>query len=1001
MSTTGSDVLQEFGAPGENCVDLHDDQDARLLRYTDLVRNRQKPLVDYVVEQQAQALLYVVDHTRFHHEDRSVVDLQRILAMRGEPAWLGVLKPGRLDIYATDLQPAADVEPVWFSRDSHDASSILPRLAQGENLAPFATLRLRDVLLDLMTDAGEALRGLGVSTHEAIALTGRALFLRYLIGRKIVLPEHRSRIAPSAASLKACMSTGIALAETNHWLDNTFNGDLLALPATDYTAYFRELIQQHGQAVTQPLSAILTLDTAIEPGVSQRQLEWGDLDFDHLPIGLLSETYEELIHRFDQSARHATSVYYTPYHIAEYMVEEAFHELPVGSKARLLDPACGAGVFLVAGLRKLVELRFRETGERPTREQIREILHQQVVGFDTNGHARTLAALALYLTALELDPHPAPVEALRFKKLEGSALIDVADPGSQIDELVPMTGSLGDHVFDHYRNAFDLVIGNPPWTSLTAQYNAINRVFTRRCREVAAQRGLDKIASNYHNPDRVPDLPFVWGAMAWARPGGRIALALAGRWLFKQSAKGIAARNALFEALKVTGILNGAALRQTQVWPSVDQPFCLLFADNELPGSDDRFIFVSPHYEPDLNDKGLLRVDASDASPVAFNLVVNNPAALKTLYRGTVLDMAIVNKIKQRAQSTVGNYWKEHAGLNKGQGFQVASRSQDDTFLEGKPELQADYDLYPFRVIAQELDGYIPRGLHRTRAPGIYKAPLLLVREGGRQDRARGRALLSDSDLAYSESFCGYSGAEHPQGHFLIRYLLVVIHSQLFEYTALMSSGKFGVEREAFQVLDIDRFPFIPPETLSNEQRQSIEACAQQLIDNEPDWSMLDSTVAQLYGLSLADQQVVSDTLAVNAPYASARDRGLARITEQQAQAFITSLEKELAAVFDVGGYGVRVRALHSTSEALPWRFFFIALEGATPPLELPARWIDQAGDLGVSRITLLSADQPCLTVGLLNRYRYWTQSQVRLLASELIWEFGARLEELSQQCED
>lgn len=995
------DVLHEFGAPTESCVDLHDEQDVRRLRYTDLVRNRQSPLVDYVVEQQTQALLYVVDQTRLRHDDVPITKLQRTLAMRGEPAWLGVLKPGRLDIYATDLQPAADVEPVWFSRDHHDAPSILPRLAQGENLAPPATLRLRDVLLDLMTDAGEALRGLGVSTHEAIALTGRALFLRYLIGREIVLPDHLPKIAPSAVSLDACMSNGATLAETNLWLDNTFNGDLLALPATDYTAYFRELIQQHGQAVTQPLSAILTLDTAIEPGVSQRQLEWGELDFDHLPIGLLSETYEELIHRFDKSARHATSVYYTPYHIAEYMVEEAFHELPVGSKARLLDPACGAGVFLVAGLRKLVELRFRETGARPTREQIRDILHHQLAGFDTNGHARTLAALALYLTALELDPHPAPVEALRFKKLEGSALIDVADPGSQTGELVPMAGSLGDHVFDHYRDAFDVVIGNPPWTSLTAHYNAIDRLFTRRCREVAAQRGLDKIAASYHNPDRVPDLPFVWGAMAWAKPGGRIALALAGRWLFKQSSKGVAARNALFEALKVTGILNCAALRQTQVWPSVDQPFCLLFADNELPGPDDRFIFVSPHYEPDLNDKGLLRVDASDASPVAFNLVVNNPAALKTLYRGTVLDMAIVNKIKQRAQSTVGNYWKKHAGLNKGQGFQVASRSQDDTFLEGKPELQADYDLHPFRVIAQELDGYIPRGLHRTRAPGIYKAPLLLVREGGRQDRARGRALLSDSDLAYSRSYCGFSGAGHPEGDFLISYLWVLVHSEMFEYIALMSSGRFGFEREVLQVMDIDRFPFIPPETLSNEQRQSIEACAQQLIDNEPDWSMLDSSVAQLYGLSVADQQVVSDTLAINAPYASARDRGLAHVTEQQAQIFIDSLETELAAVFEVGGHSVRVQALHSASEALPWRFFSIALDEAVPPPGLPEQWVNQVGGLGVSRITLLGADQSSLIVGLLNRYRYWTQSQARLLASELIWEFGARLEELSQRCED
>lgn len=991
------DLLQEFGAPSESCVDLHNSREARRLRYSDLVRNRQAPLVDYVVEQHSQALLYVVDQARLRYDVLPIPDLQRILAMRGEPAWLGVLRPGRLDIYATDLQAASDTIPVCFSRESHEAASILPRLAQGENIAPLSTLRLRDVLLDLIADAGEALRDLGVSSHEAIALTGRALFMRYLIGRKIVSAKHLPSIAPSASSLEACMNTDLALADTNHWLDNTFNGDLLALPTADYATYFRQLVRQYGQAITQPLSAILALDSAVGPGVSQGRLNWGDLDFDHLPIGLLSETYEELVHRFDKSARHATSVYYTPYHIAEYMVDEAFHGLPVGSKAKLLDPACGAGVFLVAGLRKLVELKFRETGKQPTRQQIRDILHRQLVGFDTNGYARTLAALALYLTTLELDPHPAPVEALRFNKLENSVLINVADPDSQPGDLQPMAGSLGNHVSDCYRNAFDIVIGNPPWTSFTRKYQAIDQIFTRRCREVAARRGLEDISKNYHNPDRVPDLPFVWGSMDWAKPGGRIALALAGRWLFKQSPKGIAARNAIFQALTVTGILNGAGLRQTRVWPKVDQPFCLMFANNELPTSGKQFIFVSPYYEPDLNDKGLLRIDASDASPVAFDLVKSNPAALKTLYRGTMLDVAIVNKIKQRVEGTVGKYWEDDAKLFKGQGFRVADRSGDDGFLAKKPILTANYDLHPFCVKDKQLKPYFPEGLHRPRIPEIYKAPLLLVRKTLREDRARGRALLSFSDVAFSESYYGYSTFGHPFSEFLTNYLLTLLHSKLFEYVVLMLSGEFGVEREVQQKMDVDRFPFIPPERLTTEQRQLIETCARQLIDNRPDWPMLDCAVAQIYGLSPADQQVVSDSLAINAPYASARDRGLARITEEQAKTFLVSLEKELTGAFGVAGHKVRVQALGANSEALPWRFFSIALSGAAPPPALPANWIDQAGDLGASRIALLSGDQASLTIGLLNRHRYWTHTQSRLLASDLIWEFGARLEELIQ----
>ena len=277
----------------------------------------------------------------------------------------------------------------------------------------------------------------------------------------------------------------------------------------------------------------------------------------------------------------------------------------------------------------------------------------------------------------------------------------------------------------------------------------------------------------------------------------------------------------------------------------------------------------------------------------------------------------------------------------------------------------------------------------------------MLVRKSLREDRARGRALLSTSDIAFSESYYGYSASGHPLSGFLTHYLLVLLHSKLFEYFTLMTSGEFGVEREAQQKLDINRLPFIPPENLSTDQRQSIETCAQSLISNHPDWPSLDYTVGQLYGLSTTDQQVLSDTLMVNAPYASARDKGLAKTEEEQAQAFIVCLKKELAGVLGAGGHQVQVQFLNNIKAALPWRFISITLEGRSAPLELPENWIQQVSSLGVSRITLLSSTQPSLIVGLLNRYRYWTQSQARLLASDLVWEYGARLEELSQQCVD
>ena len=188
--------LADFGAKATDCVELQSRHDPRLLRYVDLIRHAGAPLIDAVVEAQTQPLLYVINAARLAgttEHVNEISELRRRLAMRGEPAWLGVIRPGRLDIYATDLTPALDSQPTSFASDQSESVGVLPRLAQGENLAAPSSLMLRDVLLGLMIHAGQELKELGLTTDESIALTGRALFFRYLMGRRIIDETHLTK----------------------------------------------------------------------------------------------------------------------------------------------------------------------------------------------------------------------------------------------------------------------------------------------------------------------------------------------------------------------------------------------------------------------------------------------------------------------------------------------------------------------------------------------------------------------------------------------------------------------------------------------------------------------------------------------------------------------------------------------------------------------------------------------------------------------------------------
>jgi type I restriction-modification system DNA methylase subunit len=82
-------------------------------------------------------------------------------------------------------------------------------------------------------------------------------------------------------------------------------------------------------------------------------------------------------------------------------VDDAFEGVTEKKDARILDPSCGAGIFLVLAFRKLVAARWKHDGKRPNTKAIQSILYNQLCGFDVSESALRLAALSLYITAIQ------------------------------------------------------------------------------------------------------------------------------------------------------------------------------------------------------------------------------------------------------------------------------------------------------------------------------------------------------------------------------------------------------------------------------------------------------------------------------------------------------------------------------------------------------------------------------------------------------------------------
>lgn len=1012
----------------------------RQLDYLDLLpsRSNQTTTLSGVAEHQGTALLYLVDGCGDSiHDSESFATVRRQLANRSDPAWLGVVRSGSLEIFPIGFHEVEGKQPVkTIEEHSSTAPLFFQSLVHGtfeENSKLRGTDYVYHKIFDLLTQTTNEFvpkEGKGkIDALEVLSMAGRALFFRFLIDRRIVLEKELSGsegICPAANDLKDAFSTAEKAAQTSAWLDATFNGDFLPLinesisyddrtaRETAYLQFYNRTQDRVGKKFFTHLQAILRGWRAVGDAF-QAEIDWGDLDFAHIPVGVLSQVYESFSHRADPRTARDTSVHYTPRTIAKLMVDEAFAAVKNPAEAMVLDSSCGAGIFLVLAFRRLVRERW-EGEERPKTAEIQKILYNQIRGFDVSESALRLAALALYITAIELNASPRPPQALKFPRDLRDEVLYRFGSQDQVEKEVPVftLGSLGPDVPHAFNKTFDIVIGNPPWTRLRdrkdgsenssdtkkhgSETDAINKEFTAIGRRVLSSRGFNDLASTYQNPDKNPDLPFLWRATEWAKDGGVIALAMPARLFGRTSGKGFEAWRAILRSLELTGLINGADLRKTAVWEGVDMPFCVFFARNRVPRSDHRFLYATPGYDPDLNGEGRFRIDYEVAQPISIARVEQQPWILKALSLGTWLDVEVIATLTANSPISLSEQWRAwNPKRDKcGQGYNLSETvdmkaagflSEMLVFEEPSEGFSIDYSkLITFQERHQRAS------INRPRKEVLYQPPLVIIPQSPGDKDASPRAYLSNQELAFSQSYYGFSCDGHPEAETLATLIYLLPHSILFAYFCLMTSRRTGFDRQTFNKEEFDALPFPNIATLNATTKTTIRRLARQLQknDNKP-WREINEFIFELYGLDADAVQVAQDTLFAAASYRKAGRNALDCTTCETRTDFVTTLRDLLEPYFDVCGEHVAVREAEFQPDTWrePWFFVSISRESETVKVNpsLMRKAMQAANQHGCSRIIVHATKKKGLLLGLLNQRRWWTITRARLCAQHIIRE--------------
>jgi len=134
------------------------------------------------------------------------------------------------------------------------------------------------------------------------------------------------------------------------------------------------------------------------------------------------------------SSKKTNGIVYTPQWIVDLILDNIEYKNNIYDK-KIIDPSCGEGIFLVEAVERLLKDCI---DNNLSLDEIREVLHNNIFGFDIDKNA--IIKCKIYLNDV--------IQKYGIDKIEWNVL--------QID-------SLDKNRVKQYFNSFDYVIGNPPY----------------------------------------------------------------------------------------------------------------------------------------------------------------------------------------------------------------------------------------------------------------------------------------------------------------------------------------------------------------------------------------------------------------------------------------------------------------------------------------------------------------------------------------------------------
>ncbi len=683
----------------------------------------------------------------------------------------------------------------------------------------------------------------------ANSLLGRSIFVRYLEDRGVLNESYYGRFA-NGLSFHGLLHA--SLSETYQLFDelaDRFNGDLFPISALE-----REQVRlRHLQLLGRFLGG---------EEVSSGQMFFWAYDFKYIPIEVISAIYETFLNE----DRRRTSAYYTPPEVVDFVLNEVLPFETEAWDAKILDPACGSGIFLVEAYRRLVTLqRHANSHANPSFDELRDLLTGSIHGVDLSVEAVQVAAFSCYLALLDFLEPKSIWEEVRFPKLVGTNLF--------VNDFFDTDAPFNDR-------RYDIIVGNPPWqSSLTAKATAY-------------------IGQNNHTiGNKQIAQAFLWRAPTLLADDGQICLLGPSKGiLFNQSGPNQEFRRRFFLAHEVTKVVDFSALRRSLFRRAVAPMVAVFYrTPSDTDNGRGELIYLNPHPSPLSECLAGIVVFGDEVRRLSRRQVAIHPYIWKVALWGTPRDFTLIGDLGERFPSL--------EDVSKCRGWQIREgvtiNGGDENFA---PELAAmryvpANAVRPFHISSSHEDRIGHEVFHRPRNRSIYRGPHILARAGVMASGVLASAFLPD-DAVFTDKVTGIAGPSEDMDY--LKVACAYMNSSLARYYQFLTSSQWGVERDAVLLREQKSLPCAIP---LEDRGLLLEIVS--LVDQvhgrnaESDWRReLDELVYSCYGVTPSERQTIEDSLATvvdrfyRGIHASAFEQPSIEELTTYAQAFADVFEK-------------------------------------------------------------------------------------------------------------